>query len=56
MAEVEGNFAVNAIVLASAIGPVIVLLIIIWAFFRAARRNDEQEALAKRSPEPPRDS
>jgi hypothetical protein len=55
MEDVEGSFAVNAIVLASAIGPVIVVLIICWVFFGAARRNDEREALAKPR-QPPLDS
>jgi len=41
------NTAVDTIVLISAIGPVIAVLIIIWFFFRAARRNDEREALAR---------
>jgi len=36
--------SVDAIVLASAIGPVILCVIIVWVFFRAARRNDEREA------------
>ena len=44
MALVTASTAVDTVVLISAIGPVIVVLIIIWVFFRAARRNDEREA------------
>jgi len=36
--------SVDAIVLASAIGPVILCVVIVFVFFRAARRNDEREA------------
>lgn len=49
------NVAVNAIVLASAIGPVILTLIICWVFFRAARRSDRREAEAARRQPPPHD-
>jgi hypothetical protein len=44
MAAVLANTSVDTIVLISAIGPVIVTLIICWVFFRAARRNDQREA------------
>jgi hypothetical protein len=44
MASVIASTAVDTVVLISAIGPVVVVLIIIWVFFRAARRNDEREA------------
>jgi hypothetical protein len=40
-----GDTAVNSIVLFSAIGPVIITIVICFLFFRAARRNDEREAL-----------
>jgi hypothetical protein len=41
---VLASTSVDTIVLISAIGPVVVTLIIVWLFFRAARRNDEREA------------
>ena len=41
---IVASTSVDAIVLVSAIGPVILCVIIIWVFFRAARRNDEREA------------
>jgi uncharacterized membrane protein YqiK len=42
-----GSTAVNVIVFCSAVVPVIVVIVIVFAFFRAARRNDEREALEK---------
>ena len=44
---IQGNTAVNVIVFCSAVVPVIVVIVIVFAFFRAARRNDEREALEK---------
>jgi hypothetical protein len=51
----SGTTAMDAVYVASSIGPLIVLGIICWVFFRAARRNDERErdeALAKLLAEP----
>jgi hypothetical protein len=39
----SGTTAMDAVYLVSSIGPLIVLGIISWFFFRAARRNDERE-------------
>jgi hypothetical protein len=39
----SGTTAMDAVYLVSSIGPLIVLGIICWVFFRAARRNDERE-------------
>jgi hypothetical protein len=47
VAALLGDTAVNSIVLFSAIGPVIVTIVICFLFFRAARRNDEREALER---------
>jgi hypothetical protein len=56
MAVVLANTAVDTIVLISAIGPVIVTLIICWFFFRAARRNDQREGReAGYRPQPPQE-
>ena len=44
-----GNTAVNIIVFCSAVVPVIVVIVICFAFFRAARRNDEREALERQT-------
>ena len=39
----SGTTAMDAVYLASSVGPLVVLGIICWVFFRAARRNDERE-------------
>jgi hypothetical protein len=39
----SGTTAMDAVFLVSSIGPVVVVGIICWFFFRAARRNDERE-------------
>ena len=46
---IQGNTAVNIIVFCSAVVPVIVTIVICFVFFRAARRNDEREALEKQA-------
>jgi heme/copper-type cytochrome/quinol oxidase subunit 2 len=46
---IVGNTAVNVVVLCSAVVPVIVVIVICFVFFRAARRNDEREALEKQA-------
>jgi len=38
----SGDGAVNAVVLASIVVPLVVLALVIWLFFRAAKREDEQ--------------
>jgi uncharacterized paraquat-inducible protein A len=38
----SGDSAVNAIVLASIVVPLVVLALVTWLFFRAARREDER--------------
>jgi hypothetical protein len=51
----SGTTAMDAVYVVSSIGPLIVLGIICWVFFRAARRNDERErdeALAQLLAEP----
>jgi uncharacterized membrane protein YqiK len=45
----DGNTSINIIVLLSAVVPVIVVIVIVFVFFRAARRNDEREALEKQA-------
>jgi hypothetical protein len=35
--------AVNAVLLVSAVVPVLIVGVLCWVFFRAARRNDERE-------------
>jgi hypothetical protein len=42
--------ALNLILIGSAVVPLAVLGLVIWFFFRAARRNDEREA-AERLPD-----
>jgi hypothetical protein len=44
-----GNTAINVIVFCSAVVPVIITIVICFAFFRAARRNDEREALERQA-------
>ena len=39
----SGTTAMDVVYVLSSIGPLIVLGIICWVFFRAARRNDERE-------------
>jgi len=40
---VSGTSAMNAVVLASIVVPLVVLGLVIWLFFRAARREDERK-------------
>jgi heme/copper-type cytochrome/quinol oxidase subunit 2 len=47
----ESSNAVNVLVMLSVIVPVIVVIALPFVFFRAARRNDEREALAKQQAE-----
>ena len=43
----SGNSAVlNAVLLASAVAPVLVVIVLAWLFLRAGRRNDERERQA----------
>jgi uncharacterized membrane protein YqiK len=41
--------AVDVVVFCSAVVPVVIVLIMVPLFFRAARRNDEREALEKKA-------
>ena len=45
----EASIIWNGVLLASAVVPVLVVLAICVFFFRAARRNDEREARARRN-------
>jgi hypothetical protein len=45
----SGANASNLVVLASTIVPPLVFAWVCWVFFRAARRNDEQEAAEKQA-------
>ena len=45
----SGTAIMNVIILASAVVPLAFLGILCWVFFRAARRNDEREAVARES-------
>jgi hypothetical protein len=39
---VSGTSALNAIITASIVVPLLVLAIVVWLFFRAAKREDER--------------
>ncbi|HLY95540.1 MAG TPA: hypothetical protein VKP14_11905 [Gaiellaceae bacterium] len=41
--------AVNAVLLASAIVPPLIVIVLAWYFLRAGRRNDEREANERRA-------
>jgi uncharacterized paraquat-inducible protein A len=44
----SGDSAVmNGVILASAIVPVLIVVVLAWFFLRAARRNDEREGQAE---------
>ena len=47
-----GSIVWNGVILASAVVPVMVVIVICVVFMRAARRNDEREALAKQNRPP----
>ena len=53
----SGNSAVmNGVLLASAVVPVLIVIVLAWLFLRAGRRHDEREAAqgpADRPPHPP---
>jgi hypothetical protein len=44
-----GTGIMNGVLLASAIVPVLIVGVLCWVFFRAARRNDEREANERRA-------
>jgi uncharacterized paraquat-inducible protein A len=47
----SGSSIVNGVLLASAVVPPIVVIVLAWVFLRAGRRNDERErAAAQGSP------
>jgi ABC-type spermidine/putrescine transport system permease subunit II len=43
----SGNGIMNGVLLASAVVPVLIVGVLCWVFFRAARRNDERERCAR---------
>ncbi|HWB23169.1 MAG TPA: hypothetical protein VG652_09805 [Gaiellaceae bacterium] len=45
LATTNGSLIWNGIILASAVGPVLIVIVICFVFMRAARRNDQREAL-----------
>jgi hypothetical protein len=51
MLVASGSAVMNAILLASAVVPVLIVGLLCWFFFRAARRNDERERAAH-APQP----
>ena len=53
LGRIRGNPAVNMIVFCSAVVPVVVFVVVFSVFFRAARRNDEREALEKQAGDGP---
>ena len=46
---ISGSTALDAVLTASIVVPLVVLGFVIWFFFRAARREDHREATADRS-------
>jgi len=49
LATTTGSMIWNGILLASAVVPVLIVIGVCVAFMRAARRNDEREALEKQN-------
>jgi predicted ABC-type sugar transport system permease subunit len=49
---VGGNGVVNGVLLASAVVPPIVVVLLAWLFLRAGRRHDERERGERRSSTP----
>lgn len=47
---VGGTFVLNGVLLASAVVPVLVVIVLAWFFLRAGRRHDERERAAGRRP------
>jgi hypothetical protein len=47
LATTNGSLIWNGIILASAVGPVLIVIVICFVFMRAARRNDQREALER---------
>ena len=43
----------NGVLLASAVVPVLIVIVLAWFFLRAGKRHDEREAEAGRPPLPP---
>ncbi len=47
MLAAHGSAVLNGVLLASAVVPVLVVIVLAWAFLRAGRRNDERERAAR---------
>lgn len=47
-----GSIVWNGLLLASAVVPVLIVIVICFVFMRAARRNDEREAFEKQNQRP----
>ncbi len=47
-----GSIVWNGVLLASAVVPVLIVIVLCFYFMRAARRNDEREALEKQNQRP----
>ncbi|HKI90771.1 MAG TPA: hypothetical protein VJ986_00600 [Gaiellaceae bacterium] len=45
----SGQTIVNGVLLASAIVPPVVVVVLAWVFLRAGRRHDERERAGRRS-------
>lgn len=45
----DGSFVLNGVLLASAVVPVLIVVVLCFIFMRAGRRNDEHEALEKQN-------
>jgi heme/copper-type cytochrome/quinol oxidase subunit 2 len=52
LAATNASIIWNGILLASAVVPVLIVIVICIVFMRAARRNDEREALEKLNQQP----
>jgi hypothetical protein len=46
----SGTAVMNGVLLASAVVPVLVVIVLSWLFLRAGRRHDERERAAGRPP------
>jgi len=50
----SGNSAVmNGVLLASAVVPVLIVIVLAWFFLRAGKRHDEREAASGQTGRPP---
>jgi len=46
---ISGSTALDALLTASIVVPLVILAFVVWFFFRAAKREDEREAAAFQS-------